>query len=159
MNHTWGTTMRLTAALALALAAAGCLSTGAVAGDGAAEPLGLFEASFDGRQTVRLVPTRCDSGDPQLFLGVDLASEEVRAVVRLVVDPLVGPVARLFDADHPFERTAVFQRADCRRFELSLEETGWTINDVRVRKIELDLDCTLPEGARLSGRATAGHCS
>lgn len=160
---------RFAAALAFALApsiaALGCLSVhpAAVAGEagsgpGSASALGQFAITSPGGASGTVAPTSCTSGDRELFLGVDLTDERSGLVVRLVVDPLDGPVVRVYDRDAPFDRTVLFFRDECETFESSLEETGWIVNDVRVRRVTLDLDCENEEGAAISGRAHADHC-
>jgi len=153
---------RTRAAVALLpLALTACVSAGPAGEGGPAtpgEPLGLFEVAGDAGPTARLSPTRCDSGDPELFLGVDLVDEAQGLVVRLVFDPLDGPILRVFDLAAPHERTVLFFPDECAHFEVSLEPTGWEVNEVRLFRVDLDLDCTTAEGARLTGRAQAGSC-
>jgi hypothetical protein len=103
-------------------------------------------------------PSRCESGERQSFLGADLHDPQMHAVVRLVVDPLRGPAVRAFDARDPFGEAPIFRKPDCSRFRVSLEWTGWRVNDFRDYEVALDVDCALPDGSRLEGSARAAHC-
>lgn len=151
--------------LAPAIAALGCFTTrpAAVAGEaggstGSAIALGEFDVTSPGGASGTLTPTTCASGDRELFLGADLTDERSGLVVRLVIDPLDGPIVRVYDREAPFERTVLFFRDECDTFESSLEETGWIVNDIRVRRVTLALDCENEEGAAIAGRAHAEHC-
>lgn len=79
-------------------------------------------------------------------------------IIRLVVDPLDGPVARVFASAAPDEKTAVFRRSGCRVFHFTLDTTGWRINRVQDYRLTLDLDCANPEGDSITGRVSATHC-
>jgi hypothetical protein len=118
-------------------------------------PLGEFELSGDGLARGTIAPSKCTSGDLEHFLGADLTDEALGLVVRLVVDPLLGPALRVHSVEAPFERAILFFHEECERFEMSLAPTGWIINDVYVRELELDVDCVNEEGATLTGHATA----
>jgi len=150
------------ASLSLApLLAAACVSAPPAPSDGApgaSEPLGLFEVAADGGFGARLAPTRCSSGDPELFLGVDFEDERQGMVVRIVFDPLDGPVLRVFDRVDPHVRSVLFFPEECDVFGASVEPTGWKINEVRVFRAELDVDCFTEDGARLVGHAEASAC-
>jgi hypothetical protein len=148
--------------VAFALAATGCFSLRPPAAGGeegeAAASLGAFEVASAGGPRARIVPTACSSGDPSHFLGADLVDEGAQLVVRLVVDPLAGPAVRVFDLAAPFDRSVVYFREDCTTFTFSLEPTGWIINEVHVRRLDLELDCESEEGARIAGHASARAC-
>ena len=118
-------------------------------------PLGEFELSGDGLARGTIAPTKCTSGDLEQFLGADLIDETLGLVVRLVVDPLLGPALRVHSVEAPFERAILFFHEECERFEMSLTPTGWIVNDVYVRELVLDVDCVNEEGATLTGHATA----
>lgn len=121
--------------------------------------LGEFTVTSPGGARGTVTPTVCLAGDRELFLGADLVDGSAGLIVRLVVDPLEGPILRVFDRAAPFERSVLFFREGCASFELSLEETGWTINDLPVRRLELAIDCESEEGAAIAGRAAAEHCN
>ncbi len=155
----------LVAASALTLLLAACASAPGApaaapgsANAGVGESLGRFEVSGYSGPSARVVITRCASGDPELFLGVDLEDERQGLVVRLVVDPLDGPVLRVFDRIEPHLRTVLFFPEECDVFDVLVEPTGWSVNDVRVFRAELDVDCTTEDGAHLAGHAKAASC-
>lgn len=112
----------------------------------------------DGGLSARVAPTRCSSGDPELFLGVDFEDERQGLVVRVVFDPLDGPVLRVFDRIEPHVRTVLFFPEECDVFEATVEPTGLQVNDVRVFRAALDVDCFTEDGMRLAGRAQAERC-
>jgi hypothetical protein len=120
--------------------------------------LGSFTVSSDrlGHLTVSL--SSCTAGDRQFFLGGDFEDEKSGIVVRLVVDPLDGPAARVFATATPFEKTAVFRRQECRVFHFSLDTSGWRINRIQDYRLTLDLDCSNKEGDSITGKASAAHC-
>lgn len=103
-------------------------------------------------------PTACSSGDGQQFLGGDFLDAASGLVVRLAVDPLEGPGARVFDASDPYGKSVVLRRGDCAAFHFSLEETGWKVNDVRDYRLSLELDCALPDGTTVRGSVSTTHC-
>jgi hypothetical protein len=128
------------------------------ASDRAAAPLGTFSLAGPtfGQQT--LLPTRCSVGERQLFLGFDLQDEKSGLVARLVVDPITGPVVRVFKASAPFDSSVLFHRSECRAFHFSLDSTGWRINRIQQLGVSLELDCQLPSGDSIVGKALDGGC-
>ena len=156
--------------LASLLGAAVALSTGCfsfpamplrgnAANDGAPPGiLGSFTVSSPVLGNATVAPTGCASGGLQQFLGGDFSDPASGLVVRLVVDPLEGPVARVFDAADPFRRGVVLRRSECASFHFSLEHTGLTINDVRDYRLSLELDCALADGTTVHGSASTTHC-
>ena len=155
--------------IALAPALLGCFSTapglaahsaGSEASDSgkSGSALGSFEVASVGAPPGRIAPASCVAGDHELFLGADLVDPGTKLVVRLVIDPLDGPALRIYDADAPFDRSVLFLRDDCATFELDLEPTGWIVNDIVVRRLELKVDCENETGATIRGSASAGRC-
>lgn len=150
-------------ALALAPLLLGCFSSApglgmATAGGGpgdATARLGSFEVASLGAPHGTIAPTTCVTGDRQVFLGADLIDPDTHLVVRLVVDPLAGPALRVYDADAPFDRSVLFFREECTTFEMKLGETGWKIDDVLVRRLELEIECENEDGATIRGSAAA----
>lgn len=135
--------------------------TSALAGDGErgiGAPLGSLNLSGPtfGKQTV--VPTQCVAGEHQLFLGFDLRDEKSGVVTRLLVDPATGPVVRVFVASAPFDRTILFPRSQCHLFHFSLDPTGWRINRIDQLDVSLELDCQLPGGDGIAGKASEPRC-
>jgi hypothetical protein len=124
--------------------------------DGA--PLGslILSGPTFGHQT--LLPTVCVAGERQFFLGFDLHDEKAGLVTRLVVDPATGPVVRVFAASAPFDKTVLFHRPECRVFQFSLDFTGWLVNRIEQLDVSLDLDCQLPSGESIVGKASAPGC-
>jgi hypothetical protein len=143
----------------LILSACSTSSSPRAASDRAAvAPLGTFSLSGPtfGQQT--LLPTRCSVGERQLFLGFDLHDEKAGIVARLVVDPVTGPVVRVFKASAPFDQTVLFHRSECRTFHFSLDSTGWRINRIQQLGVSLELDCQLPSGDSIVGKAKDPGC-
>jgi hypothetical protein len=130
-------------------------------GDGdhsAGVPLGSFTLLGPTFGQQALVPTACVSGEPQFFLGFDLRDDRAGLVTRLVVDPVTGPIARLFSASAPFEKTVLFNRSDCRVFRFSLNSTGWRVDRVDQLNVSVELDCHLPSGESIVGKAADPGC-
>ncbi len=159
----------IAASVALASAILGCFSAAPglaarSAGQGsgkAAEPdaaLGAFEVAAVGAPPGRIAPTSCVAGDHELFLGADLVDPGTKLVVRLVIDPLDGPAVRVYDTDAPFERSVLFFREECSTFEMHLEPTGWIVNDIVVRRLELSVECANEAGAMIRGSVSAARC-
>lgn len=149
------------AVLAIAAAALLTACASAPAGNGEGEtgaPLGSFSFSDPtvGSQTV--LPAACFAGGREFFLGFDLVDQSSGLDIRLVVDPATGPVIRVFALAAPFDRTILFQRADCREFHFLLAPTGWRINGVRQLDVSLELDCQLANGDRIVGKASDPGC-
>ncbi len=127
--------------------------------DGApAGALGSFTVSSPLLGEATVSPTACAAGDLQQFLGGDFHDPVSNLVVRVVVDPLDGPAARLFHLEDRFRRSVVVRRAECSVFHFSLEHTGVTINDVRDYRLSLELDCALADGTTVRGSASSTHC-
>ncbi len=151
--------------LAAAVASTGCFSFPAMPLPGTAdtqpaEPgtLGSFTVASPLLGNATVAPSGCSAGDLQQFLGADFSGPASRLVVRLVVDPLEGPAARVFDAEDRFRKSVVLRRTECAVFHFSLERTGWTINDVRDYQVSLELDCALADGTTVHGSASSTHC-
>jgi hypothetical protein len=139
---------------------AGC-ATSSPAGDGdrvAVAPLGSLALSGPtfGHQTLR--PTACVAGEREYFLGFDLHDASAGVVARLIIDPATGPVVRVFAASAPFDKTVLFHRSDCRVLHFSLESTGWRVNRIQQLDVSLDLDCRLPSGEGIVGKASDSSC-
>jgi hypothetical protein len=148
--------------LAVASLCGGCLSTlpidmGSDSGGGQ-QSLGSIVLVSNRLGNETIVPSTCAAGDRQSFLGGDFADEKSGFIVRLVVDPLEGPAARVFSSATPYDKTAVFHRSDCRTFHFSLDSTNWRINDVQDYRISLTLDCSDKDGDTISGNVSATHC-
>ena len=130
------------------------------AATGVAAPgtFGSFTVSSTLLGNATVAPASCTAGDRQLFLGGDFADPATGLVVRLVVDPLDGPAARVFHAADPFRKSVVLRRSECAVFHTSVEWTGLRINDVYDYRLSLELDCTLADGTSVRGSASTTHC-
>ena len=153
----------LIAALTLALMTGGCFSSQFTPPDrkgAAGEPQSLEPFDFSSAASGHLLisPSSCTAGDRELFLGADLSDDSAGVVIRLVVDPLDGPAVRVFARAAPFENSVVFRRSECRVFHFSLENTGWSINDVQDYRVSLDVDCVSKSGDTLKGKVSVNHC-
>lgn len=124
-------------------------------GPGGATGVGHFEVASFGEPRGEIVPVRCESGDLEHYLGGDLIDEEQQIAVRLVVDPLYGPALRVYDLETPFEHSVLFYSEDCVRFDMTLAPTGWIVNDVQVRKLDLAVECENEDGATIAGEVSA----
>jgi hypothetical protein len=149
--------------MALLLAASACLpacsSSAPGVGSSHAEPLGTFTVAGPTLGAHTLRPGRCASGEHQYFLGFDLPDETEGVVVRLVVDPAGSPLVRVFSTAAPFDKTVVFHRSECRVFHFSVDSTGWRINRIDQLNVSLEVDCELPSGDRIVGKASEPGCS
>jgi hypothetical protein len=121
-------------------------------------PLGRFEVASLGAPHATIAPTSCLSGEHDVFLGADLFDPETHLVVRLAIDPLHGPALRVYDADEPFDRTVLFFRDECPIFDMTLERTGYMVNDIVIRSLDLEVECENEDGATIRGSATASRC-
>ncbi|PYQ57160.1 MAG: hypothetical protein DMF53_23430 [Acidobacteria bacterium] len=108
-----------------------------------------------------LKPTACQSGEHQLFLGADFFDHQETGqgiATRLIVEPAGAVILRFFDVAHPLDPGVLFRRQDCGRFELSLDRTGWKINDVYDLHVSLDFDCRNASGDTAAGHLATDHC-
>jgi hypothetical protein len=120
--------------------------------------LGSFTVASIGAPPGTIEPTQCLAGDNELFLGVDLVDPATALVVRLVIDPLAGPALRVFDSDARFDRSVLFFRDECTVFTMDFGSTGWIVDDIIVRRIELEVECENEDGATIRGRVLAERC-
>ena len=143
--------------LAVPALAWGCFASGAIDAMKSA-PTGTLEvvSASLGRHT--LAPGACASGERQLFLGADFLDGTRGLTARLILEPSGTASLRLFPTAEPLEEGLSFRRQDCERFDLSLERTGWQINDVYDLRVRLDLDCRASSGDSVRGELTADHC-
>jgi hypothetical protein len=120
--------------------------------------LGSFALASERLGHVTVAPTTCTAGERQFFLGGDFEDEKAGVIVRLVVNPLDGPAARVFASAAPFEKAAVFRRPECRVFHFSLDTAGWRINRIQDYRFTLELDCSNRGGDSIIGKASVTHC-
>jgi len=136
-------------------------TTAPLSGDGdrgARAPLGSFTLSDPALGQQALRPTVCVTGERQFFLGFDLHDNRAGVVTRLVVDPVTGPIVRVFAASAPFDKTVLFHRYDCGVFRFSLDSTGWRVDRIDQLNVSVELDCHLPSGESIVGKAADSRC-
>ena len=103
-------------------------------------------------------PDQCFAGARQLFWGADLVDEGSDSVVRFVIDPVDGPLVRLFRGSDPYGPSIVLRRADCRVFKFDFQPTGSWINGINLVRIALTLSCKNAAGDAVVGQVAAGEC-
>lgn len=103
-------------------------------------------------------PTVCIAGQHFVFWGADLGDEKTGAIARLIIDPITGPVVRLFKFSDPYGPSIVVARADCKTFKTELNRIGSMINGIDVVKVDLDLDCATRNGDFVVGKAAFDEC-
>ena len=135
----------------------GCFASGAIDAVKSA-PTGTLEVVSASLGSHTLVPSVCASGERQLFLGADFLDGAQGITARLILEPSGAASLRLFPTDEPLEAGLSFRRQDCDRFDLSLERTGWQINDVYDLRVRMDLDCRAATGDSVRGALTADRC-
>ncbi|HEX7254131.1 MAG TPA: hypothetical protein VF376_14730 [Thermoanaerobaculia bacterium] len=154
----WARPCSVLSSLLALLFAAACSSSSAPSGERASGPLGAFTVDGPTFGAHSLQPGQCHVGQRELFLGFDFLDSPSGIVARLVVDPATGPVVRVFRSAAPFDSTVLFHRSDCRVFHFSLDETGWRINRIDQLRVSIELDCSLPSGDRIAGKADDPGC-
>src|SRR4051812_36709783 len=140
----------------IALLCAGCV-VGTALSAAKAQPAGSVTLTSPALGDRTLHPVECRSGEPQLFLGADFLDGQ-GIVTRLIVAPTGAASLRFFDAAHPLDPGVLFRREDCGRFELTLDRTGWRINDIYDLHIRLDFECRAASGEAAAGRLATDHC-
>lgn len=105
-----------------------------------------------------LQPTSCASGDQWVFFGAQAVDEPDGLGVRLVIDPIEGPVVRVFRTADDGERSIVLRRRDCSRLEYDFGRTGSSFNFVEEVKFSLDLDCKSRAGDFVMGSLAQKSC-
>jgi hypothetical protein len=144
------------ALLGAAVLHGGCIVSSAL--DAArSEPTGKVHLASTKLGQHDLVPRVCGSGERQLFFGADFLDNGA-ITTRLIVEPTGAASLRFFPADKPLDAGVLFGRADCGRFEMSLEHTGWRVNEIYDLSVRLDFDCRNAAGDTASGSLVADHC-
>ena len=139
----------------LTLPQLGCLVGSAVEA-AKSQASGTVHLTSSGLGNRTLAPTDCASGERQVFFGADFLDDQ-GITTRLIIDPTGTASLRLFATDRPLDQGVVFHRQDCSRFELSLDRTGWRINDVYDLRVSLDFECRTASGDEAAG-ALAARC-
>ena len=143
--------------IATAFLQCGCVATTAVVGSSGV-PMGTVHVASTTVGNVTLAPTACASGERQLFLGADFLEGSRGTVVRLILEPMGEATFRVFDAARPLDPGIAFRRAACSKALVSLERTGWRIDDIYDLRVGLDLDCRNASGDSLRGTLSVAHC-
>jgi hypothetical protein len=141
--------------IALVLSGCGLSSTLREARDVATPSVsGELTLQAAGGEPLLWKPSACLSGEHEQFFGFILGAPPV--VVRAVVDPLQGPglrVTGLEGADgmvvYPYQ---------CEKLELTVEPTGWRVNDFQDLSGTLDVLCSRADGSRVEGTVDVRHC-
>ena len=140
-----------------ALLLCGCAANTALVGSSGV-PMGTVKVASTTFGNVTLAPTACVSGEHRLFLGADFLDGSRGTVLRLILEPTGETKFRVFDAASPLDPGIVFERAACSKALVSLERTGWQIDDIHDVRISLDLDCRTASGDSLQGTLSVAHC-
>jgi hypothetical protein len=147
---------RLVAFLGVGLLHGGCIVGSALEAT-RNEPTGKVHLASATLGEHDLVPRACASGERQVFLGADFLDDGA-ITTRLIVEPTGAASLRFFPAAKPLEAGVLFSRADCNRFEMSLEHTGWKVNEIYDLSVRIDFDCRNAAGDGASGSLVAEHC-
>jgi len=140
-----------------ALLQSGCVANTAVVGSNGV-PMGAIHVTSTTIGNIPLTPTACASGERQLFLGADFLEGSRGTVLRLILQPSGEATLRVFNATSPLDPGIVFQRTACSKALVSLERTGWRIDDIYDLRVSLDLDCRNASGDSLRGTLSVAHC-
>jgi hypothetical protein len=108
--------------------------------------------------TAELHPTSCASGNRWVFFGAQAEDARVGMGIRLVIDPIEGPVVRVFKFADDGENSIVLRRRDCTKFEFDFGRTGKSVNFVEEMKLGLDLDCKSKAGDFVVGSVEQTAC-
>lgn len=122
------------------------------------EPTGTLEVVSTALGEHTLAPGGCLSGERHMFLGADFLDAAQGITARLIVEPTGTAMLRVFPAADPLDEGLLFRRQDCDRFDLSLEHSGWQINEVYDLRVRLDVDCRAASGDSVRGVLAADHC-
>ncbi|MFO1315621.1 MAG: hypothetical protein U1F58_08440 [Burkholderiales bacterium] len=144
-----------TLVVAAALLQCGCAAS---VMDSGSAPTGALQVASASSGTFALAPSACVSGERQLFLGADLLDTARGTTTRLILEPTGEASIRIFRSADPLDRGILFRRADCSRFRLSLDRSGWRVNDIYDVGVSLDVDCRTASGDSLQGTLAAAHC-
>jgi hypothetical protein len=157
-------TLWIALSLLLTVAVASC-ATGAapaeVPGGGATPGEATNAVAFSGPTlgSGELKTNQCHSGGRMSFRGADLADQNTKEVLvlRFVIDPIDGPVVRLF-RDSESGPSLVLRKSDCSTFDYTLEGTGNVMNFVEEIRFGLNLDCRGPKGDHVVGSVDIPAC-
>ena len=111
-----------------------------------------------GTEPVSWKPDACQTGELEQFFGFVLGASGSPVVLRAVLDPLDGPGLRITGLEGTPPYGLVVRPADCRTLDLSVQPTGWWVNELRDVSGTLDVSCTLDGGVSLEGSVQVSHC-
>ena len=143
-------------AAALGALVFGCATMPSITGNDP-PPSGKIEIATGTLGRAVLHPTTFRSGEWQMFLGADFP-DAGGVTTRLILDPHGVATLRFFRADKPLEPGMSFTRADCETFELSLQRTGWEVNEIHDLSVSLNFDCRSQAGDVATGQISVAHC-
>jgi hypothetical protein len=117
-----------------------------------------------------LVPTSCFSGEHESFFGVwvtpDLQSVDGRQGFKgglKIVKAHTGEWQLFVESPEECDglqcKIRPLDTSSCKVFDVSVENTNTTINDIRVRAGHATLDCETPEGGHLEAKLVFDGCS
>ncbi len=138
--------------LGLALALAGCASTPTPI------PKDALAISGPTLGTRQLRPAHCYSGEHFVFLGAQVVDDASKTEARLVIDPVAGPVVRIFESEHGDDASIVLRKKNCRVFDTGLRRTGSWTNGINEVALTLTLDCRTWHGDVVRGSTTQERC-
>ena len=128
-------------------------------------PEGSMHVEGGERPGFTLTPRACDSMQPYGRMGANLhGKQHNEGAIYATVDPLDG--TRL-DIEVPgscrnsdgTDCTLIrVDREHCTRFDVSVENTGTTVNDVRLVRGHVRVDCTLEDETRVVGEVSFDDC-
>jgi hypothetical protein len=105
-----------------------------------------------------LTPSHCYSGAREYFHGVDLVDPSSHTLLRVVVDPILGPRLRLVEGGDGEPRVTLLDREQCRVLDAEVDPTAWRVNHVRDVSGHLRLECRGGDGRWLRADLTFSHC-
>lgn len=159
--------LRIVLPLLSVLAFVGCASPGTkpAAGSGAAirpapsAPSNAVAVAGPTLGKLELHTNKCLSGQARAFLGADIYDETTKEalVLRLVLDPIQGPIVRILK-DSETGPSIILRSRDCRTFVYKLESTGKSVNFVTEVRVSLQLDCRSRAGDFVVGKVDLPAC-
>ena len=119
-----------------------------VVGKGCSKAEGSFTATGEPIGDRTIEPKTCKSGQHMGFHGVVLLTADEAAAIRVVEDPVKGTLVQVQKKETCKGDSCeyvVFDREECTQFDVSIESTNTTVNDIRVLEGHLRLDCKFAE--------------
>ena len=101
---------------------------------------------------------RCLSGDRDNFVGWDFASSSNPSQLRVLVDPIKGPVGRWRSGPPDAPHTDILSGKHCERFSATVRPTVFKFNEVQDYAGHLALKCSLADGSTIEGELAVDHC-